>query len=261
MKKRNLILISVVAVMGLAALVIFLVGRRSSTFEQNFHVKDTSTITKIFIADNRDHHVVLVHDLNNVSDSAWTVDGKYYASQPLIDMLLETLNGMRIREQVNKLAVPNIIKNLSASNTKVEVYQMVYFINWFEGKFRLFPHEKKTVTYFVGHETQDMMGTYMLRDGDKVPYVIHIPGFRGILNTRFISDPIAWRSHRIVNWDVKSIQRVELDILESPEESFSINREGEGFYMKLASGERIGTFDTARVAQLLSSFTNLNFDE
>ena len=57
------------------------------------------------------------------------------------------------------------------------------------------------------------------------------------------------------------IERVELEIPGSPEESFAIAREGEGFYMQLHGGARAPYFDTARVAQMLSSFTWLNFDE
>ncbi len=262
MKKKNLIIIGAVVVIGLLALIIAKRGSRSATFEQDFHVQDIETVTKVFIADKQNNHVLLERVADSTSDTAWLVDGQYPASQPMIDLLLETLHDMRIRQQVNKNAVPQTVKLLSARAVKVEVYQRRWFINWFGGRFRLFPHEKLTVTYFVGHETQDMMACHMFRKGDKVPYIIHIPGFRGYLTPRFVADPMSWRSHEIVHWDVHHLQSVELTIPASPEESFVIRRQGDNFVMELTQSHRIvDGFDTARVAQMLSSFASLNFDE
>ena len=257
MKKKNLILIGIVAAVAVVAIVIALLGSKKATFKQDYHVEDTTSITRIFLADKQDNEVLLTR----TGDSTWVVNGQYDANQPLVNLLLETLNTMRIRQQVNRNAVPNIIKDLSARAIKVEVYQRVYFINWFGGRLQLFPHEKKTVTYYVGRETHDMMASYMYREGDKVPYIIHIPGFRGFLTPRFVTDPLKWRSHNIVDLDVHAIQRIQLDIPELPEESFAIQREGEGFCMMLQGNQRVPGFDTARVAQMLSSFTWLNFDE
>ena len=257
MKKRNLILIILAALAIVAALVIALRGSRKSTFPQDYHIEDTSSITRIFLADKQNFEVTL----SRSADSVWMVDNQYVANQSMVDLLLETLNTMRIRQQVNRSAVPTVIKDLSARAIKVEVYQQVPFINWFGGKLKLFPRERLTVTYFVGRETQDMMASYIFREGDKVPYVIHIPGFRGFITPRFITDPVKWRSHSIVDLDVKEIERVELQIPDLPTEGFAIQREGEGFYLELDGHRRADGFDTARVAQMLSSFTNLNFDE
>mgnify|MGYP003297165412 CR=1 FL=1 len=262
-KRKNIIIIAAVVVIGLVALIIAKHGAKDATFDQDFHVEDVNSITKIYLADKQNHHVLLQRvSADSTADTLWTVDTIYPASQPMVDLLLETLHDMRIRQQVNKNAVPQAIKLLSARAVKVEVYQRKYFINWFGGKFKLFPHEKLAVPYFVGHETQDMMACHMFREGDKVPYIIHIPGFRGYLTPRFIADPLAWRSHSVVHWDVRHLQSVELDIPASPDQSFAVRRQGEGFSFELTqSHAMVNGFDTARVAQMLSSFANLNFDE
>lgn len=263
MKKRNIVIISaIVCVLVIVTLITYFQGRQTSTFKQDFHIEDISTVTKIFIADKNNHQVLLTKNAGAPTDSSWTVDNKYLASTPLVDLLLETLNDMRIRQIVNKKAVPNVIKNLAASNIKVEVYQEKPLINWFNGKVRLFSREKLTQTYYVGHETQDMLGSYMLREGDKEPYIIHIPGFRGFLTPRFVADPLAWRSHRIVDLDVNEIKSISLEITDMPTESFAIHNIGNDFQMELTHTHQIlNGFDTAKVATFLSSFTNLNFDE
>lgn len=261
-KKKNIILIAAVAVIGIIALIVAISGSRTSTFRQDFNIEDTDAITKIYIADKQDHHVMLQRADDTTQEVQWTVDTLYPASQPMVDLLLETLHDMRIRQQVNKNAVPQVVKLLSARAVKVEVYMKDYFINWFGGRLQLFPREKLAVTYYVGHETQDMMACHMFRKGDDVPYIIHIPGFRGYLTPRFVADPWAWRSHNICRWDIRHIQQVELDIPATPEESFAIHREGDGFSFELTqSHTTVPQFDTARVAQMLSCFANLNFDE
>ena len=258
MKKSNLILIIAAVALAAIAAIVAISRSRSATFKQDYHLEDIASVTKLFLADKQDNHVTL----ERIGDSSWTVDRTYPANQPMVDLFLETLHTMRIRQQVNKNAIPNAIKDLSARAVKVEVYQQKPLINWFGGRLQLFPRERLTTTYYVGRETQDLMASYMFRQGDKVPYIIHIPGFRGFLTPRFVAEPIKWRSHTIVDLNVHQIQRIELQIPESPQESFAVVRQGEGFQFELLTPHQtVAQFDTARVAQMLASFTWLNFDE
>lgn len=262
MKRKGLVLTAAVLVLGAVALIVVLRNSRTSTFDQDYNIADTSAVTRVYMADKQDNEVLLSRNKKATRDSLWLVDDKYAASQPMIDLLLGTLHDMRIREQVNRKAVPAVVKAIASRSVKVEVYERRYRVNLPGIGLRLLPHEKLAATYFVGHETQDMMGSFFYREGDDVPYIIHIPGFRGFLGPRFVADPTAWRSHRIVSLNVNEIEQVKLEIPASPEESFAINRNGDGFEMQLlASGRKVDGFDTARVAQLLSSFVNLNFDE
>lgn len=260
MNKRNIKLIAVIVALGLAALVVVLVRGKNHTFKQDFQIEAAAIpggVSKIFMVDMDNNHVTLTYQ----SDSLWLVDDKYVASMPNIQTLLETLAEMRIRSEVNKAAVANVTQLMSGSSIKVEVYYNDYRINWFKGRLRLFPHTCRKV-FYVGHDTQDMRATYMYCEGDDVPCIIHIPGFRGCLSPRFVVNPYSWRSHSIVSLPVQRIQRVELEIPSMQEESFAIEREGEGFtFNMLTPPMRVDGFDTARVAQMLSSFVNLNFDE
>jgi hypothetical protein len=258
MNKKNIILLSVAAVIVVVAVVVAITRSRSTTIAQDYHIEDVASISKIFLADKDNGQVTLTRN----ADTTWMVNEIYPANQPLVDLLLETLNTMRIRQQVNKSAVPNVTKDIAARGIKVEVYQKVPLINWFGGRLKLLTREKLTRTYYVGRETRDMMASYMYRQGDDVPYVIHIPGFRGFLTPRFIANPLKWRSHTIVALNVRQIERVELQIPQTPQESFAIVRDGDNFaFETLEPRQRMAGFDTARVAQMLSAFAWLNFDE
>lgn len=267
MKKSNniiiniIIIVAVIVVLGVMAAVVAVTHSRKATFKQDFQIEEAAQpgrLTKIYMADKENNELLLTYV---GGDEGWLVDNQWPASSHLIDLMLETLSKMRIRSQVNKAAVPNIIKQMAAKSIKVEVYYNDYRIKWFGGKLRLFPYEKCR-TFYVGHDTQDMLGTYMYREGDDVPYVIHIPGFRGCLLPRFIVDPLAWRSHKIVDLPVQQIASIELDIPSMPEESFAVVRDGDGFAFQLLNPpQRVNGFDSLRVGQLLSSFVHLNFDE
>lgn len=259
-KRKTVISVAVIALLGVATLVIVLLRGQNHTFPQDFQIEAAARpggVEKIFMADKENNSVTL----SRVSDSLWMVDGQFEANQSLVDLLLRTLADIRIRSAVNKASAENVTKQMAAKSIKVEVYYKDYRINWFGGKVRMFRHTKCEVLY-VGHDTQDMMATYMYREGDRAPYIVHIPGFRGCISPRFFIDPYLWRSHSIVNLPVQKIARVELEIPSMPSESFAVAREGDGFTFSLLNPPaRVDGFDTARVAQLLSSFVNLNFDE
>lgn len=259
-KKKNTVYL--VAVVVLVALAAFLVWHNSGkgTVDQDYHVADVGSVTRIYISDKENNHVLLSRVEGFSTDSSWMVENQYLASYPVVELMLQTLHEMRIRQFVNKSAVPNVVKRIATSHVKVDVYQRVFRIDILG--LHLFPHEKLTRTYFFGSETQDQMGSYVYRQGDKDPYVVHVPGFRGFLAPRFPTAVSAWRSHRIMAVDIKHLQRVELEIPASPQESYAVYREGDDFRMELTHPCRpVDGFDTARVAQLLSSFANLNFDE
>lgn len=254
MKKRNLIIICSVAVIGVIALIVAVNGRKKATFKQDYHIENIADVSRIYMADKQDNEVLLTR----TADSTWTVDNKYPANKPMVDLLLETLNTMRIRQQVNRNAVPNVVKDLSAHAIKVEVYARKPLFRLFG--LNILVRDRRIMTYYVGRETQDMMATYMYRDGDKVPYIIHIPGFRGFLTPRFVTEPLKWRSHTIVDLDAAAIARIQLEYPAMPEENYAVVNNGAGFDFETAAGIA-PSFDTARMVQLLSSFTWLNFDE
>ena len=82
MKKKNIIIIAVVAAVCIAALIVALRGSRKATFKQDYHIEDTSTITRIFLADKQDGEVLLTR----VGDSTWMVDNDHLANQPMVKL-------------------------------------------------------------------------------------------------------------------------------------------------------------------------------
>ena len=252
-KKRNLIYIAVAVVM-IVVVVVVVMSRDGSTIEQNYNIKDTNTITKIII-DDKDERTLT---LEKQSDSTWTVNGRA-ANYKIVESLLSTLKDMRVREPIAHAARNNIIKQLAASGKKVQVYQEKYFIDW--GFVKLFKREKLTKTYYVGSETQDNMGTYMMLKGEKEPCIVYIPSFKGYLSTRFSSMEDSWLSHAVFKYNRDDIAYLKVEIPNQQSESFELVKNGNGFDFKLLeSGSKLHSFDTVKVVALLSSLFELNYE-
>lgn len=255
-KQKNIYII------GFVSLIILTIGvlvTNSSTSlskkDTEFAISDTSSVTKIFIADKQDRTVTLTK-----MPGHWDLNGKYEAHSDNVRMLLKTMQGVQVMEPVSKAARNTVIKLLAAGGTKVEIYQIVHRISL--GSLKLFPHEKLTKTYYVGTHTQDNLGTYMLMDGADEPYVTYIPGFRGFISSRYHAREIDWREHIIFRKRLPQIESLQVEFPGEPEESYIIkNINDRNFEVKsLFSGKVIEDVHSEMVLDMLTSFEEVNFE-
>lgn len=253
-KQKNLYGLIAIVLLGLIVSVVWLANSKTTTIKQNYHIENVDSIVKITLKDKLGRNIVL----DRKQDSLWVVNKDYECNQSTMQGFLETFANMRIREDVPKAAVNNIVKSLASNGVEVNIYTEDYLIDfWF---IHLFKRIHLDRTFFVGYETQDRLGTYMLKKGDKVPRIVHIPEFRGYLSSRFNTDPDAWKSHNIFHYKQSEIQQLTIDIPNQKSQSFSLKNNGKGFDFLDFNGQRINNFDTAKVVALLSSFVNMNYE-
>lgn len=253
-KQKNLYGLIAIVLLGLIVSVVWLANSKTTTIKQNYHIENVDSIVKITLKDKLGRNIVL----DRKQDSLWVVNKDYECNQSTMQGFLETFANMRIREDVPKAAVNNIVKSLASNGVEVNIYTEDYLIDfWF---IHLFKRIHLDRTFFVGYETQDRLGTYMLKKGDKVPRIVHIPEFRGYLSSRFNTDPDAWKSHNIFRYKQSEIQQLTIDIPNQKSQSFSLKNNGKGFDFLDFNGQQINNFDTAKVVALLSSFVNMNYE-
>ena len=258
MKNKNrLLIIIVVLLLVVAALV---TGNHYTTLrdnESNFAVRDTASVTKIFIADNNVYESLLER-----TNRGWVLNKKFPANKKAVEFFLETLKKIRVKAPVSKAAESNVIKRLAGTAVKVEIYQRVPYINLFN-RIKLFYHEKLTKVFFVGGATQNNLGTYMLMDGAEHPYIVYIPGFRGFVSVRFTPKPDDWKSHVVFNHKLSNIKSVEVDNFQKPEESFRVTVEdamGNYQITRLSDNAKITDYDTLKLLNFLTSFRDLKYE-
>ena len=215
----------------------------SSTIKKelrDFAVKDTSTITKIFLVDKNSSQILLER-----KEGFWTVNENSRARKDAIDLLLKTINRISVKSPVPKAAKENIIKRLSSKSTKVEIYV----------------GDKMIKSYYVGDATQTHTGTYMLLENSASPFIMHIEGFNGFLSTRFFIEERLWKTSSIFSYAPKNIKSVSIAYPSKQEYSFKAISLGENkFALEDSKGTNIEDFDTVRVKQFISMFKNVNYE-
>lgn len=258
MKKNNRITIIIASILVVIAGVLIWNNRYLSTLQgeaSDFQVWDTASVTKIYLADRRENESLLER-----KEQGWTLNGTYKAHSKQVQYLLTTLYKVRIKMPVSVASHNNIVKQLAAQSTKVEIYQVVPRINLFD-KVKLFYHEKRTKVFYVGDATMDSSGTFMLKEGADKAYIVYIPSFRGFISTRFTANPDDWRDHTVFHENLADIQSVSVEFNEDPEGSFRIDNIGKHQYRltRLCDNKDL-PYDTMKVINFMSSFGDLRFE-
>jgi hypothetical protein len=256
-KNRVTFIIALILLLVAAALVVTNSYTTLKRKVSDFSVQDTTIVTKIFLADKNNNEVTLTRS----ADGTWLVDGKYPAQQAKISSFLKTLMDLEVRSPVPLAARNNVITRMSAIAKKIEIYQVVPRINLF-GKLKLFSHEKLTKTYYIGDVTQDNQGTFMLMKGAEEPYIVHIPGFRGFVASRYSTARSDWRDFTVFKTKLNEIQSLKVEFPLKPEESYRFDLP-DSRHVELRSlpgNQVIENYDTIRVLGLLTSFADVRFE-
>ena len=257
MKKKNIISIVIIAILVIITGILIGNNRYLSSLRDDaydFTVYDTASVTRLFFADKSGNKVELER-----YGTAWMVDNEYYANQTMVNEMLYTLKRMRIKMPVSIKKSDNIVTRMSGTNTKVEVYQQLPRINFFN-KVKLFYHETLSKVFYIGDVTQDNQGTYVLKEGGDKVYIVHLNGFRGSISSRFTANPVDWRNHIIFSSNINDIESLKLEINNDPDNSFIIKEIDRYQYsMNRLNGEPVD-FSDNKVLNLLSSFRDVRFE-
>lgn len=219
-------------------------GGKSNTFkgkDNEFKVKDTANIDKIFLANKSNQSVLLTKE-----GKRWMVNNEFEARGDMMENILAVIRNVEVKQFVPKNAVENTMKLLSVSATKVEIY--------IKGDL----HK----VYYVGGPTQDHFGTYMVMQDAETPYICYMPGHRGYLSTFFTPLKDEWRSRQIFHYSLEEIGSVKVEFYRKPQDSWEIvNLDNKNFKLKsLATNKFVGPFDTLAVKSIVREFKALGFE-
>lgn len=257
--KKNKILLIITVILGLAAVIA--VGTRThSTLNpdyRDFAIRDTASVTKLFMATKDETEVLLTRKDNN---QWWVETNDEKASNAAMRVMLETLRRIDIQRPVAKVEHDNVVRRLSSLGVKVEVYQKKPLFRLLGMDF--FTRERNTKTFYVGDATRDNRGTYMVMEGASIPFVVYIPGFRGFLSPRFKTNPDDWRDHTIVAINPSQIASAQVVHSQYPHQSFRLVREGDEQFTitRLQDNSIVNPVDTLKVYDFLSSFRLVRYE-
>lgn len=254
--KRNLILLIVVLVLG--GVTFYLIKNKPGTFSfskkdtfdprsKDFAVKDTGSVTKIFLIDAAQKSILL----EKKATGHWIVNKKYRARQDAIDLLLKTMKDVSVQKMVDPKMKENLLKRMASGATKIEVYA----------------GEEKIKQYYVGGETQDQTGTFMLltdlESGKNFsePYVMEIKGFKGYLTPRYFINEGEWRDRTVFSFIPPELKFIEVEHITQPDQSFRIDILNINSFTVTSTFEnkKIENPDTAAIKQYLSYYKSIQF--
>lgn len=240
MPKKQLLYLALIILM--AALIWFLSSDSKSTisFENNFAISDTASVSKIFIADRNGTTITL-----NRNEKNWVINNKYEVRKDAINTILTTINQIRIQKKVSKNAFDNVIKNLATTGVKIEIYTN---------------QDTPDKTYTIGGSTSNHLGTYMFLAGSEIPFITHIPSFNGLLSPRYgiqgnkLSEK-DWRTTNIFSLKAEKIARVIVNHLQQPEKSFTLNTDSMTLFN---NSDNEVSLNQENALQFLNAFKLLN---
>lgn len=253
MKKNLIFIILTLVVVGFAATL--LTRKDNSTIGKQFYITDTSSVSKIYMADMDNHYVELTKSAGH-----WMVNNEFVAIQESVELLLKTMLRIEIKHLLSKSATQNGLKQLMTKHTKVEIYQVKGLFRIF-GK-EIFNKERLTKVYYVGSPTQDNKGTLMKMEGEDQLYITHYPGMNGYLSERFSPIQTDWKSHELFNLAVNDIKEIIVEFPETPEQSYIIkNNLDRSFQLIQQSTQKnIEQFDTLKLLSTVAAFGKINYE-
>lgn len=205
----------IILLIGLLLLIVFALRYQSkkNTIDHalsDFAVEDTASITKIFLADKFNHTVTL-----NKVNNEWLVDERYPIRKDALNYLLGTIKNIEVKHPVSNSLHDKIVKNLATSSVKVEIFTE--------------SQTKAHKTYYVGGESKDMIGSYMLMENSDRAFVVYLPGFNGFLAPRYnidgtIINTDLWRDRTIFRVNANELKSVQVTNHEDSVLSFKMER-------------------------------------
>ncbi len=248
--KRSFVFIAVILLVLIAVSVYLLKSKSGmNTIDidsRKFSFNDTAAITKIFIADKEGNKSTLARTKNG-----WVVNDKYSCRSEAILNVLEAVKHVEVKMPVSKQAKKNVIKFMSSNAIKVEIYV----------------GNEKVKQFYVGHEPTDSEGSFMILtnlDEDENypdPFICFIPGFKGILQPRFITKENEWRDRLVMNFVPPQMKAIRVEQFGAAKDSsFLIDfLSSSNFKLKKLNGEEL-SFDMAKMRQYLIYFQNISYE-
>ncbi|MBI3502557.1 MAG: hypothetical protein HY063_12270 [Bacteroidetes bacterium] len=249
MSSKNKIAILIFIVVASVSFWLYLHSSKSTIRKElyDFAIDDTASVTKIYMVNTAGKQVTL----EKIKPGNWQVNGKFKARTDAMKILLSTMKDLRVRNPVAKTAIEPVSKQLATSGTKVEIYR----------------GDKLAKMYYVGADTQDGLGTFMLLtdaesgENSTLPFIMFIPGFNGFLSVRYFADEEEWRDRHVFALYPDEISSISVQFKRFPDSSytFSLNDKNE-ISLADSKGKNIPVFDTIKAKRYITYYSNISFE-
>ncbi len=210
-----------------------------------FSVKDTAAVDRLEIYDSyKDMNMTLERNEQGI----WTDEEGNCVQQEIVKMMLETMVKITLKGYVPKAARENMRKMMMAKHKTVKIFKNGEWVK----------------TWYVGHATQDHMGTHMLletpeRRSDH-PVIMGMKGFYGILDPRFFADPRRFACTDLFSFERTDLRKIEVINRVHPQESYIISRSND-HYEVFSQGRKIEAINEDNLLFYLNGFEDIHYNQ
>lgn len=247
MKKIIILILGIAAIVGLTFLTLELSkdSKATDTSLIAFAVRDTANVDRIEIYDTyKDISFTLVRNQEGI----WKDEKGNCVQQDIVKMMLETMVKITLKGYVSEAAMENMKKMMMANHKKVKIFKDGEWVK----------------TWYVGHSTQNHMGTHMLLETPDLksenPVIMGMKGFSGILEPRFFADSRRFACTELFSFKRNDLSSIELTNRVVPAESFKIDVNGTN-YTVTSNGEAIKNINEDNLLFYLNGFENIHFNQ
>ena len=203
-----------------------------------FAVEDTTAIGKILLTNLKGDSILLEQH-----NGSWTMNKDYRPRPDAIHNLLNTMVQLEVKMPVAKSMHNTVIKKIAGKRTHVEV---------FNGK------GEKTKGFYIGDNTDQLNGTFMLMENSDHAFVVNIPGFAGFAATVFFTDETDWKSKNIFAYKPDVIDQIDITYNNLRDSSFSIVRKADNTFELIGNKNINKPLNPEIVSYYLKQFGMLN---
>lgn len=203
-----------------------------------FAVEDTTAIGKILLTNLKGDSILL--EQNNGS---WTMNKDYRPRPDAIHNLLNTMVQLEVKMPVAKSMHNTVIKKIAGKRTHVEIFNS---------------KGEKTKGFYIGDNTDQLNGTFMLMENSDHAFVVNIPGFAGFAATVFFTDETDWKSKNIFAYKPDNINQIDITYSNLRDSSFTIVRKADNTFELVGNKNINKPLNPEIVSYYLKQFGMLN---
>lgn len=208
--KRLIILLLIVGLAGFGVWKFTRDDKYSTLGKDNdFAVKDTARISRIFLADRQGKTADLTR-----KGKYWYINNKYRVNDAVMGSFMNTIYGLETQFRPPKNAINTMVKNLASQSVKTEIY-----------------NDKNELirSFYVGGVTPDESGTYMIMEGEEQPFIVGVKGKDGGIKVSFFTNEEDWRDKTVFDLSYDQIKSVEIEYPKLKNKSFKLFKTANGY--------------------------------
>jgi len=226
MKKSYIAILAVVLVVAGYLLVKNILSEKTSS--STIALSSSSEIDKIIISPTTGSEITLN------KDATWKINSKFEANIQSVDFLLQALSGI----QISGISTENTTSN----GTVVQ----------------LFAKGKLIKKYNILDYSDDKKATLIQVDNSEKQVYVAVPGMISNLHKRIVTDPLYWRTKKIISLRANEIKSVSVSYQQA-RKTYKIQNENQ-INLQNINGEKI-EINQEKANQYLGYFSNISFEK